>query len=196
MKHHLAIFASGSGTNAEKIMEYFSDRSEVEVALVVSNKPNAGVLARAARHGVPSVVIDRSTFYESEDILNVLNEYGIDFVVLAGFLWLIPKYLVDAYRGRMLNIHPALLPRYGGRGMYGMRVHRAVVAAAEKETGITIHYVNERYDEGDIVFQARCPVAPEDTPERVARKVQALEHEYYPRVIDQLLQRQSRTFRT
>ncbi len=128
-------------------------------------------------------------FYESEDILKILNQYGIDFVVLAGFLWLVPEYLVKAFKGRMVNIHPALLPRYGGKGMYGMHVHRAVVAHGERETGITIHYVNERYDEGDIVFQARCPVDPDDTPEDVARKVHALEHAHYPRVIDELLQR-------
>ncbi len=189
MPHRLAIFASGTGTNAEKIMEYFADRPDVSVALVVSNKANAGVLARARRFGVPTMVIDRATFYESEDILKTLNQYGIDFVVLAGFLWLVPAYLVKAFRGRMVNIHPALLPRYGGKGMYGMHVHRAVVADGERETGITIHYVNERYDEGDIVFQARCPVDPDDTPEDVARKVHALEHAHYPRVIDQLLQR-------
>lgn len=194
--HRIAIFASGTGTNAEKIMEYFVVRPHVEVALVVSNRADAGVLARAAKHGVPSLVIDKGVFCESEYMLKKLDQYGIDFVVLAGFLWLVPKYLVDAYRGRMVNVHPALLPRYGGKGMYGMRVHRAVVAAGEKETGITIHYVDECYDEGDIIFQARCSVAPTDTPEMVARKVQALEHKYYPWVIDQLLQRQGRAFRT
>ncbi len=189
MPHRLAIFASGSGTNAEQIMEYFSGREDVSVALVVSNKARAGVLDRARRFGLPTLLIDRAMFYESEDILKILNQYGIDFVVLAGFLWLVPEYLVKAFKGRMVNIHPALLPHYGGKGMYGMHVHRAVVAHGERETGITIHYVNERYDEGDIVFQARCPVDPHDTPEDVARKVHALEYAHYPRVIDELLQR-------
>lgn len=189
MPHRLAIFASGTGTNAEKIMEYFAGREDVSVALVVSNKARAGVLDRARWFGVPTLVIDRAMFYESEDILKILNQYGIDFVVLAGFLWLVPEYLVKAFKGRMVNIHPALLPHYGGKGMYGMHVHRAVVAQGERETGITIHYVNERYDEGDIIFQARCPVEPGDTPEDVARKVHALEHAHYPRVIDELLQR-------
>lgn len=132
-------------------------------------------------------VVDRADFYGSEQVLTVLREHEIDFVVLAGFLWLVPAYLVRAYWRRMVNIHPALLPAYGGKGMYGMHVHEAVKAAGERETGITIHYVNERYDEGDVIFQARCPVSPDDTPADIARKVQALEHEHYPRVLEHLL---------
>jgi phosphoribosylglycinamide formyltransferase-1 len=126
-------------------------------------------------------------FYEREDLLDILKKHGVGFIVLAGFLWLIPSYLVKAFEKKMLNIHPALLPKFGGKGMYGMRVHEAVKAAGEEETGITIHWVNEHYDAGDIVFQARCPVSPEDSPADIARKVQHLEHQHYPAVISRLL---------
>ena len=184
---HIAIFASGTGSNARKIIEYFQDSPDVQVALVVSNKKDAGVLDIAQAHGIPVEVINRKLFYETEDLLAVLNRHQVDFIVLAGFLWLMPAYLVRAFSKRMVNIHPALLPKYGGKGMFGMHVHEAVRAANEAETGITIHYVNEHYDEGDIIFQARCPVTPEDSPADIARKVQALEHLHFPGVISQIL---------
>jgi phosphoribosylglycinamide formyltransferase-1 len=185
--HHIAIFASGTGSNARKIIEYFQDSPVVQVALVVSNKKDAGVLDIAKAHGIPVYVIGRQSFYETEDLLAVLQQHRVEFIALAGFLWLIPAYLVRAYPRRMVNIHPALLPKYGGKGMYGIHVHEAVRAADEPETGITIHYVNEHYDEGDIVFQARCPVAPHDTPADIARNVLTLEHLYYPQIIAQIL---------
>jgi phosphoribosylglycinamide formyltransferase-1 len=184
---NIAIFASGTGSNARKIIEYFKNSRDVRVALVVSNKKDAGVLDIARQHEIPTQVIDRQMFYETEDLLDILKKHGVGFIVLAGFLWLIPSYLVKAFEKKMLNIHPALLPKFGGKGMYGMRVHEAVKSAGEQETGITIHWVNEHYDAGDIVFQARCPVSPEDSPADIARKVQHLEHQHYPAVISRLL---------
>ena len=179
----LAIFASGTGSNARKIMEHFQSDAHVRVGLVVSNKKDAGVLAVAAEFGVPTLIIDRTYFYGSERILDDLQAKGIDFIALAGFLWLVPAYLVAAYPKRILNIHPALLPKYGGKGMYGIHVHEAVKAAGDTESGITIHYVNEHYDEGDAVFQATCAVSPSDTPQDIARNVLKLEHQWYPVVI-------------
>lgn len=184
---NIAIFASGGGSNARKIIEYFADSPEVKVALVVSNKKDAGVLEIAKAHNIPTQIIHRQMFYETEELLDILRQLRIDFIVLAGFLWLIPAWLVRAYPRRMVNIHPALLPKYGGKGMYGMHVHEAVRAANESETGITIHYVNEQYDEGAIIFQARCPVAPSDTPADIARKVHELEHRHFSRVIAETL---------
>lgn len=184
---NIAIFASGTGSNARKLIEHFQEDSGVRVALIVSNKPTAGVLEIAAEHQIDSFLIDRPLFYESEDILKKFNEYAIDFVVLAGFLWLIPKYLVQAMPNRIVNIHPALLPKYGGKGMYGMHVHKAVKAAGESESGITIHYVNEKYDEGNVIFQASCPLTPADTAQDIQRKVQRLEHYYFPIIVEQLL---------
>ncbi len=186
---NIAIFASGSGSNARKIMEYFAERKDVSVQLVISNRADAGVLKIAESFGVDSIVIDRRTFYETEDVVSVLNKYEVSLIVLAGFLWLIPEYLVEAFQGRVVNIHPALLPKYGGKGMHGKHVHEAVKKAGESESGMTIHYVNERYDEGQIIFQARCQLSPTDTPEEIAGKVLQLEHKHYAEVIDQLLQR-------
>lgn len=186
---NIAIFASGSGSNARKIMEFFADRSDVSVQLVVSNRSDAGVLKIAKSFGVDSIVIQRQTFYETEDVLSVLNKYEITLVVLAGFLWLVPQYLVETYIGKIINIHPALLPKYGGKGMHGMHVHEAVKNANEVESGITIHFVNDHYDEGQIIFQARCQLSPTDSPEDIARKVLQLEHKHYPEVINQLLHR-------
>jgi phosphoribosylglycinamide formyltransferase-1 len=184
---NLAVFASGTGSNARCIADFFAHSDCARVRLLVSNKPDAPVLIMARERGIPVQVIDRAYFYESEQLLSVLAEHDIGFIALAGFLWLIPPYLVRAYWRRMVNIHPALLPAYGGKGMYGMRVHEAVKAAGERQTGITIHYVNERYDEGDIIFQVRCPIAPDDTPADIARRVQALEHEHFPRVLERLI---------
>lgn len=184
---NIAIFASGTGSNARKIVEYFKESTDIRVALIVSNKKEAGVLDIAREQGIPAQVIDRQVLYETTDLLTILRRHKIDFIVLAGFLWLIPEYLVKTFNRKIVNIHPALLPAYGGKGMYGMRVHEAVKAAGEKQTGITIHYVNEHYDEGDCVFQARCAVKPEDTPADIARKVQLLEHRYFPEVIAKII---------
>lgn len=179
----IAIFASGSGTNAENIIRYFAQGDQARVELVLCNRPGAGVLARAASLGVESTVFDRDTFYNSDRIVTLLRNRGIDYVVLAGFLWLVPSSLIAAYPNRIVNIHPALLPKFGGKGMYGDRVHQAVVEAGEKESGITIHRVNEHYDSGAILAQFRVPVKPTDTPDQVAAKVHALEYAHFPEVI-------------
>lgn len=184
---NIAIFASGTGTNAKKIVAHFAGNEEIRVALIVSNRAQAPVLQMAKEAGIDTFVLDRAAFYGSEAILDILRNYRIDFVVLAGFLWLVPPYLVRAFDRRIVNIHPALLPKYGGKGMYGMHVHRAVKEAGDRESGMTIHYVNEHYDEGNIIFQARCVVEPEDTPEDIAGKVQQLEHRHFAPVIEQLI---------
>lgn len=188
----IAIFASGSGSNAEQITAYFSDNTDVEVSLILSNNPTAGVIDRARRGfgkelHIPVLLFDRTAFYKTDRVTQLLINQKIDLIVLAGFMWLMPGNLVWAFPNKIVNIHPALLPKFGGKGMYGHFVHEAVVAANETESGITIHYVNERYDEGQIIFQARCPVAPTDTPEAVAHKVQLLEHKHYPRVVAEIL---------
>lgn len=189
----IALFASGSGSNAEKIADYFVDKTDVTISLVLTNNPKAGVIDRARRGfgtgrvHAPVLVFDRPTFYQSNQIIELLQNQGIDLIVLAGFMWLIPAELVRAFPNRIINIHPALLPKYGGKGMYGHFVHEAVVAANEPESGITIHFVNEHYDEGAIIFRVSCPVSLTDTPDDVARKVQVLEHEHYPRVVAEVL---------
>ncbi|MCO6490575.1 MAG: phosphoribosylglycinamide formyltransferase [Phaeodactylibacter sp.] len=183
---NIAIFASGTGTNAGKIIDYFRENANIHVVLVVSNKATAPVLELADESGIEKMVITRQSFYETEGLLQALRDRGVDLIILAGFLWLIPDYLVRAYDKRMVNIHPALLPKYGGKGMYGMNVHRAVKAAGETVSGITIHYVNERYDEGGVIFQASCPIAPDDEPGDIARKVRQLEHRHFAPVVEQL----------
>jgi phosphoribosylglycinamide formyltransferase-1 len=184
---NIAIFASGSGTNAENIIKYFSNSNSVKVSLVLSNRREAYVLKRAESLEVDTVFFDRKELYEEGKVLQLLSQYRIDFIVLAGFLWLIPENILELYENRIINIHPALLPKYGGNGMYGDRVHKAVLANNEKESGITIHYVNKYYDTGEIIFQARCDVVPEDTPETLAARVHSLEYRYYPVVIEELL---------
>lgn len=184
---NLAIFASGAGSNAEKIIEYFKGNDRVQVALIVCNKPTAGVLKIAENHGINSILIEKEGFFSQNSCVSALKAHQIDFIVLAGFLWKIPDALVNAYRGKIVNIHPALLPKYGGKGMYGMQVHEAVIQAGETESGITIHHVDEHYDEGDIIFQAKCPIEPGDTPEILAQKVHALEHRHFPKVIAELV---------
>lgn len=184
---HIAIFASGGGSNAAKIIEYFKQSPEISVKLIVCNKPHAGVLAKAETYGVDTLMIDRHSFYEGQSILDELDKCDIDLIVLAGFLWLVPEYLVHAYDQRIVNIHPALLPNYGGKGMYGHHVHKAVKAAGDKQSGMTIHYVSGAYDEGSIILQRRCALHPDDTPEDIAKKVLKLEHRYYPIVIEDLL---------
>ena len=187
MMARLAIFASGSGTNAEKIIQYFANIDDIEVSLIVCNKEKAGVLDIAERWGIPSMLIDRAFFYESDQMLFELKQQSIDFIVLAGFLWMIPDYLIKAYHHKMINIHPALLPKFGGKGMYGMHVHNAVKTAGEKQTGITIHYVNEKYDDGAVIFQATCPVENEDSPDDIRNKVQLLEHRYFPEITEKVV---------
>ncbi len=183
----IAILASGSGSNAENIANYFKEKGGAEISLILTNNPDAFVLERAKRLGIPALVFSKKEMNETENILSAIRESGAEWIVLAGFLLKVPQYLLDAYEGRIVNIHPALLPKFGGKGMYGERVHQAVVEAGERESGITIHYVNEHYDEGAIIFQAKCPVNESDTPDDVAAKVHALEYEHFPKVIEQLL---------
>ena len=183
----IAIFASGSGSNAENIINYFKNDTENVVKIVFCNKPDAYVLERAKRLNVPTFVFGREEFSHSDLVLSELKRLDIDLIVLAGFLWKVPDAIIEAYENRVINIHPALLPSYGGKGMYGMKVHEAVIAAGERESGITIHYVNNHYDEGTTIFQAKCEVLPADTPDEVATKVHALEYAHYPHVIEDLL---------
>lgn len=189
----LALFVSGTGSNARTIIDRFQAHPEdgVEIALLVSSRANAKALLMAAERGVPTLVLDRREFRETDNLLHDLERFGVDFIALAGFLWLVPAYLVAAFPGRILNIHPALLPDYGGKGMYGANVHRAVKANGETESGITIHYVNERYDEGGVVFQAAVRLDPDDSPEKIAERVLRLEHANYWRVIRELAQGRS-----
>ena len=188
MKKRIAIFASGSGTNAANIIGYFRDDKCVEISLVVSNKADAMVLKRAEAEGVSALYLPAHVRGSSEEMLDLLNSYSVDFIVLAGYMVLVPNWLVDAYRGKIVNIHPALLPKFGGKGMYGEHVHRAVIEAGETQSGITIHHVNENYDEGDIIFQATCNVYSNDTPETLAARVHELEYTHYPEIIEKLLQ--------
>lgn len=183
----IAIMASGSGTNAENIIRYFRENQSVEVSLVISNKRDAYVLERAGQLNVPAAVFTKQDFEEGDKILSLLRERGIGFIVLAGFLLRVPDVLLTAYPNKIINIHPALLPKFGGKGMYGNRVHEAVVAAGETESGITIHYINEHYDSGSIIFQAKCPVLITDAPHDVATKVHTLEYKYFPRVIEEVI---------
>jgi len=184
---NIAIFASGSGTNAENIIKYFSNKNSARVCLVMSNKPEAYVLKRAAAYNIKTIFFERSDFYNSEKVLNNLLLNKIDFIVLAGFLWLVPENILARYEDRIINIHPALLPRYGGKGMYGDKVHKAVINNRDDESGITIHYVNSVYDAGDIIFQTRFRIEPSDTPDSLAAKVHALEYEFYPKIIEDLI---------
>lgn len=181
---NLAILASGNGTNAQQIAEYFMDRDDVVVRTIIYNKRDAYVATRAKNLGIESHYFNRHDFMDSDVVLDFLRERKIDYVILAGFLLLVPNNLLQAFPNRIVNIHPALLPKYGGKGMYGHHVHEAVVANHERETGITIHVVDHRYDCGTTLFQARCEVVPTDTPDDVAAKIHLLEKEYFPRVID------------
>ena len=183
----IALFASGSGSNVENIARYFASNTEVEIVGVFCNKPNAYVLERAKKLSIPSKVFNREEFYDSDTLIQELVGLKTDLVVLAGFLWLVPSNLVEAFPNKIINVHPALLPNYGGKGMYGMNVHKAVKANNEQKTGITIHYVNENYDEGNIIFQAECKVAPNHTPEDIAASVHQLEYQHFPAVVEQVL---------
>lgn len=185
---NIAIFASGSGSNAENIIRYFEGDNNISVQLIVSNKADAYVHQRAKALNVESVTFSKADFEDARKIISCLEDNRIDFIVLAGFLLKIPQSLIDIYPGKIINIHPALLPKYGGKGMYGDKVHRAVVDAGEKESGITIHYVNENYDEGSIIFQAKCTIRPLDTYRDVAHKVHELEYRHFPELIRQIIE--------
>lgn len=183
----IVIFASGSGTNAENIIRFFAESEDTRVVLVLSNKRNAGVLDRADQQDIDALYFNRKALYRSDLIVNMLRDIDPDLIVLAGFLWKFPENILRAFPGKVINIHPALLPKYGGKGMYGMHVHRAIIENRETESGITIHYVNENYDEGAVIFQASVPILPEDSPENVAEKIHTLEYEHFPQVIKKLL---------
>ena len=188
---HIAIFASGAGSNAQQIINRFANHPLVKVALIVCNKPGAGVLNIASSHNIPYVVINKERFFNTDAYLPELQKHRIDFIVLAGFLWKVPAALIAAYPQKIINIHPALLPNYGGKGMYGHFVHEAVIANKEKQSGITIHYVDEQYDHGQIIMQATCDITGSDTPETLAQKIHQLEHRHFPEVVAQLLQKQN-----
>jgi len=189
MKKRIAIFASGSGSNAQKIMEHFKRSSEAEVVLILTNNPQAYVLQRADNFEIPSHIFSRREFYETEDIIRLLKNLQVDLIVLAGFLWLVPPTLLKAFPNKIINLHPALLPKYGGKGMYGDHVHKAVLEAKEDESGITIHFVNEKFDEGEILHQSRFRIEPGDNLEMIKFKGQQLEHQHFPRVIESLLKK-------
>lgn len=185
----LAILGSGNGTNAQQISEYFAGRTDVQVACIIYNKRDAYIAQRAKNLGIEARYFGRADFYDTGAVLDYLRQKQVDWVILAGFLWLVPEAMLDAYPDHIINIHPALLPKYGGKGMYGHHVHEAVVAAGERESGITIHIVDRHYDRGTTLFQARCTVTPEDTPDSLAAKIHLLEKEHFPRVIDETIKR-------
>jgi len=187
MTKRIAIFASGSGSNAENIHQYFTTNNDVQIVAILTNNPNAKVIERANRLHIDCKVFNRASFYHTSEIVDYLKAKQVDLVVLAGFLWLIPDNLTIAFTKKIVNIHPALLPKYGGKGMYGDNVHKAVIENKEAESGITIHFVNEKYDEGEIIFQAKCTILPTDNYEDLANKIHALEYEHFPKVIEQVL---------
>lgn len=188
---NIAIFASGAGSNAQQIINRFLNNKNIKVVLVVCNKPGAGVLNIAERHGIPTVLIDKERFFKGDAFLPELQHYRVNFIVLAGFLWKVPQKLIAAYPQKIINIHPALLPAYGGKGMYGHFVHEAVIANKETQSGITIHYVDEQYDHGQIIMQATCSIKEDDTADTLAQKIHTLEHTHFPAVIEQILQKQN-----
>ncbi len=185
--NNIAIFASGSGTNAQNIIEYFSNKNNIIINRIYSNNKNAFVLERAFKFNIPTQVFDRNEFYKTDKILDILIDDQTDLIVLAGFLWLIPQNILAHFTNKIINIHPALLPKYGGKGMYGMHVHETVINSGDNESGISIHYVNEKYDEGEIIFQAKCKINKNDTPDSLASKIHQLEYEHFPKVIHQIL---------
>jgi phosphoribosylglycinamide formyltransferase-1 len=187
----IAIFASGAGSNAARIIDHFRGHVGVTVSLIVCNNPEAGVLAIAAREGIPALLPDKEKFFRGNGYVDELRERKIDFLVLAGFLWKIPGTLVQAFRGRIINIHPALLPKFGGKGMYGQHVHEAVLSAGESRSGITIHFVDELYDHGQVIFSASCEIAADETPGSLAQKVHLLEYEHFPKIIEEVVNLQN-----
>ena len=184
-QNNLAIFASGAGSNAEKIIEHFKNNPTIKIALIVCNKPGAGVLQIAKKNNINFLLIEKNQFSSGDAYINELKKYNINWIILAGFLWKLPLKLIQAFPNRIINIHPALLPKYGGRGMYGEHVHKAVIAAKEKESGISIHYVDEIYDHGEVIMQARCQILETDSPEILAQKIHILEHQHFAAVIEQ-----------
>ncbi|NPA36610.1 MAG: phosphoribosylglycinamide formyltransferase [Chlorobi bacterium] len=188
---NVILFASGSGTNVENIVNFFNNDTDVTIKCILTNNPDAFVIERAKRLNIPFKVFNREDLYKNGTVLKILKDNQPDLIVLSGFLWLMPSEIIKEFPDKIINIHPALLPKYGGKGMYGSKVHKAIVNNRENETGITIHYVNEKYDEGNIIFQARCEVLPSDTPDDVAEKVHKLEYRYFPEIIKQLLQKQN-----
>lgn len=184
---NIAIFASGAGTNAEAIIHHFQNHKDIRVALVVTNNPAAGVLQVAAKHKIVSSIVSSKGMQNQKLMKGMFGAQQIEFVVLAGFLKMIPEFMLEMFPNRIINIHPALLPSYGGKGMYGMKVHQAVMDNREKESGITIHFVNEKYDEGEVILQKTVAIAADDTPETLATKIHKLEHEWYPKTIEKLL---------
>ncbi len=186
---NLAIFASGSGSNAENIALYFKNHPQIDVKVILTNNPEAGVIKRSRKLDIDCIVFNKQEFYKTNRVLSVLEQYQVDWIILAGFLWLVPANLINQFANRIVNIHPALLPKYGGKGMYGQRVHEAVINNKEIESGITIHIIDEIYDRGSIVFQASCPVTPDDDAETLAKKIHQLEYEHYPKVIENLVSR-------
>jgi len=189
MKKRIAIFASGSGSNAQKIMEHFKRNPEAEVVLVLTNNPQAYVLQRSDNFEIPSHIFTRKEFYETDDVIRLLKNLQVDLIVLAGFLWLVPETLLQAFPNKIINLHPALLPKFGGQGMYGDHVHKAVLASGEEESGITIHFAGEAFDEGEIIHQSKFKIEPGDNLEVVKFKGQQLEHQHFPRVIESLLKK-------
>ena len=187
IKKRIAIFASGNGSNAENIFRYFKHHEKIKVVILLANKPQAHVLNRAQKHGIETCIFNKHTFLETDNILQMLQKLKVDLIVLAGFLWLIPQSMITTFPNRIINIHPALLPKYGGKGMYGMHVHQAVIENKDTESGITIHYVNPQYDQGQIIFQTTCKLSLGDTPEEVQKKVHQLEREHFPKVIERTL---------
>ncbi|HWJ90580.1 MAG TPA: phosphoribosylglycinamide formyltransferase, partial [Flavisolibacter sp.] len=185
--HQLVIFASGAGSNADRIIQYFKNTAAFNIALIVCNKPGAGVIAVAQRENIPVLLIEKERFFRGDGYLPEFIRIKTSLIVLAGFLWKIPHSLIEAFPRKIINIHPALLPSHGGKGMYGQLVHEAVLASGDLQSGITVHYVDEHYDNGDIIFQTACPVLPGDTAETLAARIHQLEHLYYPQVIEGLL---------
>ena len=186
-KINIAIFGSGNGSNAQHISEYFANNNKVNISTFIANKKDAYIIERAQKLGIPCRIFSRNDFYYTNNVVDYLKEMEIDIIVLAGFLWLIPENILQAYPQRIINIHPALLPLYGGKGMYGMNVHQAVIDNKEVESGITIHFVNDKYDEGTTIFQAKCNITPKDTAETLAQKIHLLEYEHFPKTIENVI---------
>jgi phosphoribosylglycinamide formyltransferase-1 len=183
----VAIFVSGAGSNAQKLIDHFRHHSLIKIALIVCNKPGAGVLTIAQKENIPTLLIEKETFFRGNAYVDEIKQHKVDFIVLAGFLWKVPVALIKAFPQGIINIHPALLPNYGGKGMYGRFVHEAVIEAKEKESGISIHYVDELYDHGQLIFQARCTIEANDTADSLAQKIHALEHEHYPIIVEKVI---------
>jgi phosphoribosylglycinamide formyltransferase-1 len=188
-KKNIAVFASGTGTNADNLISYFNKTQTATVSLIVCNNPDAGVIKIAARNNIPHLLIEREKFFKGDGYVSELRNSNINFIVLAGFLWKLPSTLINAYRNKIVNIHPALLPKFGGKGMYGNFVHEAVLSANEKESGITIHFVDEFYDNGKTIFQTTCPVYKNDTTETLAKRIHELEYKYFPKVIEDVIEK-------